>query len=453
MSMPSRLKFVVAGDSRSTIEKNFKDEGAAWRSLADNGFVERTSVSCVGFHREIEKNSLLVVLPKAFNSPDARARLKEPAYEREQIYRLIRIFKKVRHETKFSLAKGSTNQVLDRQLPATDPVLDSFDAALRLRRDYRENGLYIRKSTGLTLNKPNLPVNWSRTISRSTTVLSGREIFFDNTAHHSRKRDMSHPLCLLHIACLKEIFALTGERSDLAETEALDANAFRKVKAKPRSYLRDLRASTFDERGRFLIGAISSFLSESSLLDAEREVREELLSYTKDFEDIWEQVLRDLMAPDLKIRELPPGKWYGWPDSNGLKGMKPEFDILLESGDTDVLVDAKDYRLLNGAKLQGSAGDHYKQIIYRQLLPAREGAKVFNILAFPSLGQESLFAIRGCHHWDEIQDSRVFEVTVDYNLAINCWLREISLNIKMEMDALLTELQRFSEGTSDLKGL
>jgi hypothetical protein len=442
MSMQNRLEFVVAGDSREVIEKVCGK--SAWRSLADNGFVERTSVSCVGFHRNIEANSLLVVLPKAFNSSGARARLNEPAYEREQIYRLIRIFKKVRRETEFSLTGGNTNQIMDRELLATDPVLDSFDAALRLRRDYLENGMYIRKSYWQTLNKPNLPVNWPGTIRRATTVLSGREVFFDNTVHHARKRDLSHPLCLLHIACLKEIFGLTGERSDLEGSEALDVNAFRRVKAKPRSYLRDLRASTYDERGRFLISAISSFLSESSLLGTERQVREELLSYTKDFEDIWEQVLRDLIAPGLTKRTLPAGEWYGWPDASANKGMQPEFDIRLESGDADILVDAKDYRLLNGSKWQGSNGDHYKQIIYRQLLATPTDSKVVNILAFPSLGQKSLFAIRGFHHWKQISGSCVFEVTVDYDLAVKYWLREISLDVKSEIEHLLKELRQFS---------
>lgn len=443
MSISSRLEFVVAGDSREVIEKNCGI--AAWRSLADNGFVERSSVSCVGFHREIEANSLLVVLPKAFNSSDARERLIKPTYQREQIYRLIRIFKKVRRETQFSLASGNTNQVLDRELRATDPVLDSFDAALRLRRDYRENGVYMRKTTRQTLNKPNLPINWPSTIRRAAPVLNGHEVFFDNSVHHARKRDMSHSLCLLHITCLKEIFGLTGERSDLEGAEALDANAFRRVKAKPQSYLRDLRASTFDERGRFLISAINSFLSESSLLCAERQVREDLLTYTKDFEDIWEQVLRDLMAPGLTKRTLPAGEWYGWPGAALEEGMQPVFDIRLESGDADILIDAKDYRLLNGSKWRGSNGDYYKQLIYRQLLAAPKDSKVVNILAFPILGQKSLFAIRGCHHWKEIQGSQVFEVTVDYDLAVKRWLREISLDIKVEFATLLDELREFSK--------
>jgi hypothetical protein len=124
--------------------------------------------------------------------------------------------------------------------------------------------------------------------------------------------------------------------------------------------------------------------------------------------------------------------------------MQPEFDIRLHSGGTDVLVDAKDYRLFNGSKWQGSNGDHYKQIIYRQLLTVPVDSKVVNILAFPNLGQRKLFAIRGCHYWKEIEDSRVFEVTVDYDLSVKHWLRESPLDIKQEIAALLEEIHGFS---------
>jgi hypothetical protein len=154
------------------------------------------------------------------------------------------------------------------------------------------------------------------------------------------------------------------------------------------------------------------------------------------------------MAPGLSKRTLPTGEWYEWPNSSIKRGMQPEYDIRLESGEADVLIDAKDYRLLNGSKWQGSNGDHYKQIIYSQLLTESKDAIVFNILAFPSLGQKSLFAIRGCHHWKEIKGSRVFEVTVDYDLAMKCWLREISVDIKKEMATLLNDLKKFSDKVS-----
>jgi hypothetical protein len=443
MKAPNRLDFVVAGDSREVIEKN--SGLGVWRILADNGFIERTSVSCVGFHRQIQANSLLVVLPKAFSPPAARSRLDEPAYRREQIYRLIRIFKKVRRETEYALSSGRTNQTLERGLSASDPVLDAFDAALRIRRDYRANGLYIRRSNRHVLNSPNMPVNWARTMGRSSMVLGENDISFDKTVHNTRKQDASNPLFRLHVACLKEIFDLTGERSDLDDSDALDASIFRRVKLKPRSFLRELGSSTFDERGRFLIGAIGAFLGESSLIASDKHVREDLLSYTKDFEDIWELILRDLMAPGLTKRTLPSGDWYSWPGALPKRGMQPEFDIRLECDNSDLLIDAKDYRLISGSKWQGSNGDHYKQIIYRQLMDSAKSSMVLNILAFPSIGQKTLFEIRGCHQWREIGGSRVYEVTVDYELALKIWLREISLDIKSEIAALLCELRVFGE--------
>jgi hypothetical protein len=127
--------------------------------------------------------------------------------------------------------------------------------------------------------------------------------------------------------------------------------------------------------------------------------------------------------------------------------MQPEVDIRLVSGGDEVLIDAKDYRVLNGSKWQGSNGDHYKQVIYRQLLSTRS-SQVINILAFPSLGQKKLFAIRGCHHWKEIQDSLVFEVTVDYDLAVKRWLRETPLDIKEEIEMLLRDLIEFRKKTA-----
>ena len=90
MNINKKLFFIVAGDSREMIERDFGI--ATWRALADNGFIERTTVSCVGFHRIIDSNSLLVVLPKAFNAYENRAKLEDLSYAREQIYRLIRIF-------------------------------------------------------------------------------------------------------------------------------------------------------------------------------------------------------------------------------------------------------------------------------------------------------------------------------------------------------------------------
>lgn len=442
MILSPKIEFVICGDSRKSVEDNCGK--TAWRSLADNGFVDRLSVSCVGFHRDIASNSLLVVFPKAFSSTISRERLKNPDYLSEQIYRLIRVFRKIRRETSFNVQSEVSKKASSKETYLNDPVLDSFEAALRLRQEFNEYGIYVRKSSRLIDNCYSLPVNWPHTFRSKNVMLNGSEIFLNETVHHVRKSDLSHPLCLLHISCLKEIFSLTGERRDLNQFEALDEKTFKKLKTNPRRYLRNLKTSIFDERGRSLISSIAAYLGESSLIVSSIKIREELLSFSKDFEDIWEQVLRDLISPSLKNRTLPIGRWYAWPSSLHGKGIQPEFDIRLTAENSEILIDAKDYRIFNGTKWFGSSSDHYKQTIYRKLIVAPEGVSVINILAFPNLGQRKLFAIRGCHHWEEIPESKIFEITVDFDLAMKGWLKETSINIRQELVDLISELKKFT---------
>ena len=100
---------------------------------------------------------------------------------------------------------------------------------------------------------------------------------------------------------------------------------------------------------------------------------------------------------------------------------------------------------MSGGKWNGSAGDHYKQIIYRKLFSTSPPSKVLNILAFPAVGQTSLFVVRGCHDWTEIVDSRVFEITVDYNLVAKRWLGESTLDVAAEIRDLLAILRNFND--------
>jgi hypothetical protein len=442
MSLPRRLDFFVAGDNREVVWESASE--AAWNSLAAKGFANGTSIGSVGFSRDLHADSLTVVLPKAFSAESARLRLRDPSYQREQIYRLIRVFRKIRRASKLKISSTETNEVFFRNRSTTDPVLDSFDAALTLRGEYRANGIYLRKTQRHTKNRLHLPVDWSRTVRQHAPLISQRAVLYADFANRYRRKDTAHPLCVLHIACLKEIFSFTGEKSGLEEVEALDPHIFRAIKRKPRAYLRDIRSAVFDERGRFLLSAIAAYLGESRLLTAEEERSEHLLSYTKDFEDIWEKLLRDLLSPQMTDRQLPAGEWRPYPIGAPTEGKVPELDILFNEAGTDVIVDAKDYRVLNGSKILGAGSDYYKQVLYRLLLPVSESADVLNILAFPSVGQNSLFKIRGCHSWSQIPRSRVYEVNVDYDLATKLWLKEITVNVSEEISMLLTSLRSFS---------
>jgi hypothetical protein len=448
--MPSaaRLNFVVAGDSREFVEKTVGV--ATWRRLAERGFADRAAVGCVGFLRDVDSNSLLVVLPKAFSSVEARRRLVDRSYQRDQLFRLVRVFRKIRIERKYALSAGGTNAFANKDLETTDPVLDSFDAAVKLRRDYLDSGLYARKTTARVLNTPSLPVDWGATVRNTIATIQDEQLLFSHTIHRSRRHDASNSLRLLQATCLKEIFELTGERFNFEGVSTLPEKVFSKVKSRPNSVLRQLREAVFDERGRFLIHTIKSYLGESRLRELEHKQQEDLLAFSRDFENIWEHVLRDLISPDSRNRALAPGRWRSWPSAQQSIGIRPEFDIRLSVEDTDVIIDAKDYRILNGSRWLGSSSDHYKQIIYRKLSEVSSGAKDLNILAFPGVGQRSLFQIRGCHEWLEINNSRIFEVTVDYDLAMKVWLKEMSISVPNEFASLLNDIRDFEKLLSEI---
>ena len=88
-----RLAIVVSGDTKVQIDKNYGPE--VWRSLADNGFADRKSIGSVGFCRDIQANTLVAVLPKAYSSQVARESLLLSDAVKSHVFRLIRVFNKI----------------------------------------------------------------------------------------------------------------------------------------------------------------------------------------------------------------------------------------------------------------------------------------------------------------------------------------------------------------------
>ena len=170
--------------------------------------------------------------------------------------------------------------------------------------------------------------------------------------------------------------------------------------------------------------------------------RDDLLAYTANFEIVWEGILRSLFDRG-EARRLPRGQWYAYKtDLHTAAGIAPIVDGKISSETYSAFMDAKDYRVKTGL-LFGSPNDHYKQIIYRLLTDKEKPDNFFNILAFPGLGQKSLFKIHGCHKWAEISNSAVYEVSVDYELAVSRWLGDTGFNINDAVRELLAELKGF----------
>jgi hypothetical protein len=361
------------------------------------------------------------------------------------VFRLIRVFSKAMREGGFGAGLIQTNRVTSDLSAKTDPVLDSLEAALKLRADYLANGLYLRKEARDVRSSMGHPIHWPKTLRHFPPVLDKGEVFFPDTIHRARRQDPSHSLTALQLACLGEITRLTGEKHLMPKRVSAGGSDYGSVFRTANSVLRRLNSEIYDERGRSLIRMISAYLELGRLKGSKLTERDELLAFTAEFETIWEHILRKLFGDGGESRKLPRGSWWPYPLTSADKGIGPNVDALTKVFGDRVILDAKDYRVFYSSYRRfGQEDDYYKQTIYGLLVGAREaGSKPLNILLFPGIDQKHLFRINGCHQWKDIPGSLIFEATVDYTMAVQAWLGERRIDTKAELEKLVTELKLF----------
>ena len=440
-----RLYVAVAGDTKDDLPSEI------WQLLSYKGFAERKSVNCVGFCRDTQKNRLVVVLPKAYSSPEIRKNLNENSFVRDHVYQLIRIFARIAKETKYKQELIESDSPGFAKTDRSDPILDSLEAALKLRVDFRKNGLYYSRTRRDKFNTPHLPLNWKKTLSAKAPVLtSSDEVIFQETVHSMRVRDERGLLYRLHVQCLKDIFSLIGEKDDVGDVIGLVAREYERIKRNPRTYLVPLNRTVFDDRGRRILRTIEAYLNESRLKPSSNIESDNLLSYTSVFEKLWEYILRSVFGSSDKDRSLKHGWWVRYSDKQKFLGITPIIDLHIDTEQYEVLLDAKDYRIFNGSYLStaGSSSDHYKQIIYRRLMEHKSDKGFHNILAFPGFNQETLLQLRGCHYWQDLNDSIVYEIGIDYNLVVQHWMGEIRIDIESALTLLIDRIEELYAGLS-----
>jgi hypothetical protein len=430
------LSIVVCGDTKDYLDREYGPH--IWRTLADNGFAEGKSIGGVGFCRDFNNDRLITVLPKAFSSSLARKSFGASEYIKKQIYQLIRVFNKLSKADYYVTDSHTGNNFNSKN---SDPILDSLEAALQIRNEFRANGLYYKKRKIRQLTKINHQINWASTINRRLPILDGEGIFYPSMIHNARAHNLQHPLSDLHLNCLREILKLVGDKSLVSLPEPSFNTVLSSIK-NPKTYIRDVSHDVFDERGRKLAKLIQIYLGHGRLRPISIKKRDDLLGYTANFEVVWEGILRNLFDQG-KSRSLPKGQWFAYQTPlSEVTGISPVIDGEISSDVYSAYIDAKDYKSKSGL-LFGSPNDHYKQVIYRLLTDPNIPDNFFNILAFPGLGQKELFKIRGCHKWAQIPNSTVYEVSVDYELAVSRWLGDVSFSIDGAVYKLLTDLRDF----------
>jgi hypothetical protein len=412
--------------------------------LAAEGFAEGKHISSVGFCRS-PTGDMIVVLPKPFSNEVIRGRIASDAvFRADQVFTLIRVFRKIRNDTRFALAatySTATDRLKQRRF---DELLEALEAMVRLRADYRQNGLWLPKRPLLQVNRHGSPIAWPATLCRHPPVIADPDIYFTDTLHIYRQRDPTALLHRLHLYSLRKIFSLTGERRVLRELpEIVDERLSVDRRAAALAYLRLVQRDIFTDRGRSLIAWLKAFFSAGALEVGSQQTFDDTFSYSESFETIWEHIVASIISPFSRSKyALKVGKWFG----RGAKtsaGIGPIVDSLAITPEM-ALLDAKDYRIHGKPDaLLGSPADHYKQIIYAQSLALAGDVSHANILAFPAIDQPKLFTLRGCHLWPKLPYSKVCEVLVDYDAAVRNWLGEVTLDVASSFAELLNEIDEF----------
>jgi hypothetical protein len=437
--MPRRLYVVRLGETKENVVARYSK--AVWCTLAESGFVNRNRVACVGFSRDANDGSLILSAPKAYLVPeDGQHGIR--AYD---VFQLVRVFRKARRDRTTPIERGLSTQgtgIADR---ANDATLDFLDAALYLRDDYRRHGLYRRKCSVAVRNAWSYPVDWKRTIDSSPPYLRRSEVVLPETMHRARLVNDADLLRRLQASAVCDAFRLSGENVTIEPQTLLTRSEWDAAHLAPAAFMRRAQHGIYDDRGRKLGAALQAYLGIGGVSQALLLHEDPWFSYTAEFEYIWEAILRSLFCPNQPAARLPVGRWYPYPIKQPLEGIAPTIEIRVQTPAVEALVDAKDYgqdlRVINGFTWNGTQGDFYKQVIYRLLLTASERKRTVNILAFPGSLAGQLFQVRGCHVWPSIESSHVFEVMVDYDLAVRHWLGEDKREAEREVRVLINALQ------------
>jgi hypothetical protein len=390
-----------------------------------------TSSDTVGFVRTAGR--LDVRLPKAYGADPGQP----SANVQETVSRaalLARVMAKYRREA----YRVNPLQPQEEAWPTAEfigrpEMLEVLDAAASLRSDFLENGLYVVRGTFHRTARGAATIDWPRTMRRHAAFMSDdAPVYFEVTARE-RLRDPASLILRLHATALSAAMRMLGDRAEVPETLRMSDDEWQAIAHSPREMLEALTASTFRERGLLILRLIEQFLGASSfqVQPGNRTVDEFCL--THDFEMVWEAMLRSLLqnVSGDALPRLPRPLWFD-PSDNQQEGARPRIDglrLVRRPGMQRLylLFDAKDKPISTRGARSGTPDDHYKQIVYRRLLPLPPDCECRNVLFFPSLRTDGGVVARvlGRQVWTDWSDSEVWEVSLDFPTVARAYLGDV----------------------------
>ena len=261
----------------------------------------------------------------------------------------------------------------------------SFSLATSLLDDYRANGLYVRRVKERTTNSGK--VNWSRTISRSTSYPTAEgPIYLDLLT--SRFRYISNcETVKIHAQVMKELFNDYGmvwlglsvyfdER--LEKLPEASGSVDTKI-----AYLRRELQLSYSERDMFLIKGLIQYLLTKKGADANN-----VLIGVRKFHNLWESMLDECLVGKYRVNSKLPVPIYRTTDDKFVpvaqKGQRTDTVLKHDEESRFAVVDAKYYEA-NSPNTAPGWPDLVKQFYYQKEVCRLENEKavVSNHFIFP----------------------------------------------------------------------
>lgn len=378
------------------------------------GLFGKSQVEKVGFLQT--SFGSLAIVPRFFRE---WIPLASPNSISNQILQFIKILDKYERQRRFI---DQTN--LNHNISYGNPkILNNYILLKELILDYSTNG-QLKDNKWSIENNSTKNISWDNTISSNQWIQTVGDSNFlpinivSKIQNRSREDDISH----IHHRLIN-IAIETLKLSNIKKIKISQQTIPIKIAIQK---LRSELSRTFKRRDKSVIKTmikiLENYYNETSLIN---NTNHDFYILTN-FELVWEDLIRtgfDKKAVEIK---LPIGI-YENKNKQIFDGIRPIPDVLLlidSNSKLMTIMDGKYYNINNA-----SAQDHYKQIIYSKLLKTAGWNINYNIIVFPIMNQKYSKMINeiGIHHWENFNNSKVYEIEIDYDFLAKIYIGEISV--------------------------
>ncbi|REJ20804.1 MAG: hypothetical protein C6W54_19125 [Bacillaceae bacterium] len=366
------------------------------------------------------QDNIFVILPKGMEIPSNE-------YEKKSAARLI--YKVLNKYSKTNLLDEEENDWL-----GANEATKVFELVLWLVEDYRQNGLiYMQRK--LEQKNGNGRINWSKTIAKIMPILIKNKLLYIDFITSKNDIANDHEITLIHAIVLKEIKERFGWLFNIDFEFNINSPQF-SIKYMKYKLQQALRA-TFVDREISLFKKILSYLDTKS---TNRNSNNFYIFATPFFHNVWESICSELMGDMEELHRIVPNPYWRFKGTKYKTEQIP--DILIQTGESIFIFDAKYYRIKGGLDKLPGWGDIVKQLFYALSLK-NSFNQLFNVFLFPvtcDIGFEYL----GYASVEGMEDKfgKVLAFGIDIGTAMKFYVKELNNERRKEfVDNIISKIK------------